>query len=128
MYVVDRVEVIDQVSKGKLTSEFSYHNGYWDGFEREPRGFGRVERRDTQESTVYNAPGLHGDAEFAPVTQFSPPVLTKTWFHQGPVADASGRWSESDFTGEFWQRDRAGAPAPARDRAAARVAATLCSA
>jgi YD repeat-containing protein len=106
VHVVDRVEVIDEVSNGKLTSEFSYHDGYWDGFEREARGFGRVERRDTQESNVYNAPGLHGDAEFVPVTQFSPPVLTKTWFHQGPVADASGEWSESDFVDEFWQVDR----------------------
>ena len=106
VHVVARVEVIDQVSKGKLTSEFSYHNGYWDGFEREARGFGRVGRRDTQESTVYNAPGLHGDAEFAPVMQFSPPVLVKTWFHQGPVADASGEWGESDFVDEYWQPDR----------------------
>ena len=45
--VVARVEVIDAISKGKLTTEYSYHHGYWDGAEREFRGFGRVDQRDT---------------------------------------------------------------------------------
>src|SRR5262249_8370858 len=46
--VVDRVEVIDLISGGKLTTEYSYHHGYWDGVEREFRGFGRVDQRDTE--------------------------------------------------------------------------------
>ena len=46
--VVARVEVIDAVSGGKLTSEYRYHHGYWDGAEREFRGFGRVDQRDTE--------------------------------------------------------------------------------
>ena len=32
-----RVEVIDEISSGKLTTEYSYHQGYWDGAEREFR-------------------------------------------------------------------------------------------
>ena len=37
-----------QISGGKLTTEYRYHHGYWDGAEREFRGFGRVEQRDTE--------------------------------------------------------------------------------
>jgi RHS repeat-associated protein len=46
--VVARVEVIDELSGGKLTTKYSYHHGYWDGAEREFRGFGMVERFDTE--------------------------------------------------------------------------------
>ena len=42
--VVARVEVIDEISRGKLTTEYRYHHGYWDGAEREFRGFGMVEQ------------------------------------------------------------------------------------
>src|SRR5207237_6921143 len=46
--VVKHVEVIDTLSRGKLTTEYRYHHGYWDGAEREFRGFGMVEQLDTQ--------------------------------------------------------------------------------
>src|SRR5262249_44480881 len=82
--VVARVEVIDELSKGKLTTEYRYRHGYWDGAEREFRGFGMVEQSDSETFADYAAPGLHGDAmSFASVASihFSPPTLTKTWFH-----------------------------------------------
>ncbi len=107
--VVARVEVIDELSKGKLTTEYRYHHGYWDGAEHEFRGFGSVEQFDTETFDNYNAPGLHGEAAFfTRVTDrkhFSPPTLTKTWFHQGPVGDEFGEWEETDFSGEFWPGD-----------------------
>ncbi len=34
--VVSKVESIDLISQGKLTTEYSYHHGYWDGKERVP--------------------------------------------------------------------------------------------
>ena len=40
--VVACVEVLDQISGGKLTTEYRYHQGYWDADEREFRGFGMV--------------------------------------------------------------------------------------
>ena len=48
VHVVSRIEVIDHFSGGKATTEYSYHQGYWDGAEREFRGFGMVEQRDTE--------------------------------------------------------------------------------
>ncbi len=107
--IVARVEVIDEISKGKLTTEYSYHHGYWDGAEREFRGFGMVEQRDTETFADYNAAGLHGEeTDFLPVGErrhFSPPLLTKTWFHQGPVGDEHGEWIEGDYRHEFWPDD-----------------------
>ena len=58
VHVVSRVEVIDHFSKGKLTTEYHYHHGYWDGAEREFRGFGMVEQRDTESFEEYDSGGL----------------------------------------------------------------------
>jgi RHS repeat-associated protein len=106
--VVARVEVIDQISGGKLTTEYRYHHGYWDGVEREFRGFGMVEHLDTETFADYHAPGAHGpQMRFEAVSEkhFSPPLLTKTWFHQGPVDDDTGDWQELDWAADYWPGD-----------------------
>ena len=106
--VVARVEVIDQISHGKLTTEYRYHHGYWDGTEREFRGFGMVEQLDTETFTDYHAAGAHGpETPFEPVPDkhFSPPLLTKTWFHQGPVDEETGDWRDLDWSPDYWPGD-----------------------
>jgi len=106
--VVASVTVYDYFSRGKLTTEYRYHHGYWDGAEREFRGFGMVEQLDTQTFERYNAPAQGGQAPlFDPVDQqrFTPPTRTKTWFHQGPIGDEFGEWEESDFSAEYWSGD-----------------------
>ena len=106
--VVRSVEVIDQISRGKRTTEYRYHDGYWDGAEREWRGFGLVEAFDTEAFERYNATGLHGEtADFLAVNEvnFSPPMLTKTWFHQGPVGPEDGDWQEVDRRPAYWAGD-----------------------
>ncbi|NOU13041.1 MAG: hypothetical protein HOO92_03590 [Methylococcaceae bacterium] len=105
--VVAKVEVIDQISQGKLTTEYAYHHGYWDGTEHEFRGFGRVEQRDTEVFADFHEIGLHDKGSFNPIAvkQFSPPLETRTWFHQGPVGDEFGDWEELDFSGEYWADD-----------------------
>ncbi len=106
--VVARVEVIDQISGGKLATEYRYHHGYWDGTEREFRGFGLVEQLDTETFADYHASGARGpETRFEPVPErhFSPPLLTKTWFHQGPVDEETGDWQELDWTPDYWPDD-----------------------
>jgi len=105
--VVARVEVVDMISHGKLTTEYSYHHGYWDGVEREFRGFGRVDHRDTEVFEVFHGAGLHPEhpLDQAEIETFSPPLETRTWFHQGPVAGETGDWEETDFSSEFWPGD-----------------------
>lgn len=113
--VVAKVEVIDQLSHGKLTTEYSYHHGYWDGAEREFRGFGRVDQCDTERFVDFHGNGLHGGHPFHSVAerQFSPPLETRTWFHQGPVGDEFGDWDEVAFTHEYWPGDPAALSRPA---------------
>lgn len=104
--VVAHVEMIDNISKGRLTTEYRYHHGYWDGAEREFRGFGMVEQLDTETFEAY-AERQTGSSDFLPVKQrhFAPPTLTKTWFHQGPVGEEFGEWQELDRSGEYWAGD-----------------------
>jgi RHS repeat-associated protein len=105
--VVSRVEVIDQISKGKLATEYRYHHGYWDGVEREFRGFGMVEQFDTETFDVFNSEGLHGGTSFISKDEkhYSPPLHTKTWFHQGPIDLEEGDWHEPDRSHEYWSGD-----------------------
>jgi RHS repeat-associated protein len=106
--VVSRVESIDQISGGKLTTEYRYHQGYWDGEEREFRGFGAVEQLDTETFDRYHAAGLHGAQTFNAVdaVHFSPPTLTRTWFHQGMVVDQAGTLKEPDPAPTFFPGDQ----------------------
>src|SRR5690554_1633847 len=101
---IAKVEVIDQISKGKLITEYTYHHGYWDGEEREFRGFARVVQRDSETFADYNADGLHEGETFETVgTQdFSPPLETRHWFMLGGVWDKAGGWKVPDFSAEWW--------------------------
>lgn len=105
--MVARVEAIDEISGGKMSTEYRYHLGYWDGDEREFRGFGMVEQFDTETFDRFHAQGLHGGQPFAAVEprHFSPTTLTRTWFHQGMVQDGGGTWSEPDPAGAYWPED-----------------------
>jgi RHS repeat-associated protein len=104
--VVARVERVDQFSRSTLTTEYAYRHGYWDGAEREFRGFGRVDQRDAErfdgDRPATEPDGPPGAAEPA---AFSPPIETRTWFHLGPVGDEVGEWDELDLGAEFWEED-----------------------
>ena len=89
--VVDKVEVIDHVSKTKLVTTYKYHHGYFDGREREFRGFGRVDQFDTETFEDFTGSGLHdGDADLFSNDSSAyhvPPVETRSWFHTGVYFD-----------------------------------------
>jgi RHS repeat-associated protein len=73
---------IGSVATGFVTRH-SYHHGYFDGVEREFRGFGRVEQIDTEELAALTSSGTFPDATNVDAASYVPPVLTKTWFHTG---------------------------------------------
>ena len=88
--VVEKSEIIDHISKTKLVTTYKYHHGYYDGREREFRGFGRVDQYDTEEFEQFSGSSLHGEeAEFINRNEafHVPTVLTKTWFHTGVYFD-----------------------------------------
>jgi RHS repeat-associated protein len=83
VHVIERVETFDRISRNRFVTRYAYHHGYFDGVEREFRGFGMVEQFDTEEFAALNA-----SQEFPADTNIdeashTPPVLTKTWFHTG---------------------------------------------
>src|SRR5262249_56599226 len=48
VHVVERVETYDHISRNRFVTRYAYHHGYFDGEEREFRGFGMVEQTDTE--------------------------------------------------------------------------------
>ena len=55
VHVVERVETIDRISRNRFVTRYAYHHGYFDGPEREFRGFGMVEQFDTEEFATLSA-------------------------------------------------------------------------
>ena len=114
VHVIERVENRDLVSNTKLVSTYRYRHGYYDGVEREFRGFAYVEQRDA-ESVV-------GDFDL-------PPVVTKTWFHNGAFLE-EGRleaYFKDPANQEFFAGD-AQAGLPAGHRSCRRTSpATKCA-
>ncbi len=82
VHVIERTETYDHISKNRFVSRYKYHHGYFDGIEREFRGFGFVEQWDTEEI------GKILEGENWDAASFVPPVHTKTWFHTGAYFDA----------------------------------------
>ncbi|WP_240475340.1 SpvB/TcaC N-terminal domain-containing protein [Vulgatibacter incomptus] len=93
VHVVERVATFDGISGNRFVTSYVYHHGYFDGVEREFRGFGMVEQKDTEEFAAF-AEGVQLGATNVDVASHVPPVLTKTWFHTGIYV---GRDRVSDF-------------------------------
>ncbi|MCP9461813.1 MAG: hypothetical protein NNA24_07200 [Nitrospira sp.] len=95
VHVVERVETYDCISRNRFVTRYAYHHGYFDGEEREFRGFGLVEQWDTEEfsSLAPSGVGSEGTTNIDAASHV-PPVLTKTWFHTGMYVD---RNHVSDF-------------------------------
>ena len=83
VHVVKRVETYDYVSQNRFVSSYSYHHGFFDGVEREFRGFAMVEQLDTEEFAKLSASGAFPTGTNVDRASNVPPVLTKTWFHTG---------------------------------------------
>jgi hypothetical protein len=87
VHCVERVTVTDKWRKTRFSSSYSYHHGYFDGIEREFRGFGRVEQIDVESYGDF----AQGNADSPFITDdktlYQPPVKTTTWFHTGAFLD-----------------------------------------
>jgi YD repeat-containing protein len=84
VHVVERVETYDRISRNRFVTRYGYHHGYFDGIEREFRGFGMVEQWDTEEiGSVTSAEPPPEDVTNWDTASFVPPAYTKTWFHTG---------------------------------------------
>ncbi|WP_221413568.1 SpvB/TcaC N-terminal domain-containing protein [Peribacillus simplex] len=94
VHVVERVETYDLISGNHFVTRYSYHHGYFDGTEREFRGFGMVEQWDTEHFASIGASNLFPAGTNVEGSSHVPPVLTRTWFHTGVFM---GRNHVSDY-------------------------------
>jgi RHS repeat-associated protein len=109
VHVVERVTVADKWRQTSFSSTYSYHHGYFDGSEREFRGFGRVEQMDVEsygKSVEANAASPYVTADR---TLYQPPVKTITWFHTGAAIDRQRILTQ--FQGEYFPNSLAALPA-----------------
>jgi RHS repeat-associated protein len=127
--VVERIEHYDHVAKSKLVTRFSYHHGYFDGYEREFRGFARVEQWDAEsfgeQTAAPSNPSFNAEPELV-----LPPVRTVTWFHTGAWLERErleralsreyygGAWLDEPPVSGVW-RDYFGRDARSQDQRAA---------
>jgi hypothetical protein len=96
--VITRITHQDYIAGSRYVSCYAYHHGYYDGVEREFRGFGQVERQD---------------AEYFPPTQVDPkqdphyvaPARSRTWYHTGCyLQDAA---LSRQYAQEYYNKDTA---------------------
>ncbi|MCX9012795.1 MAG: hypothetical protein OIN66_16965 [Candidatus Methanoperedens sp.] len=105
VHVVERVETYDRISRNRFVTRYAYHHGYFDGIEREFRGFGMVEQCDTEEMDYDGAAAERDDTNWDEGS-FVPPVLTRTWFHTGAYFE-DGIISKQ-FEGEYYREGNPG--------------------
>ncbi|HTC20651.1 MAG TPA: toxin TcdB middle/N-terminal domain-containing protein, partial [bacterium] len=101
--VVERVDSYDLINQNRFVARYAYHHGYYDGVEREFRGFGMVEQWDTEEFGALNANGALPQGNNFDAASNVPPVRVKTWFHTGAYFGRAriARY----FEGEYYQGD-----------------------
>ena len=111
VHVLTRVETYDAISRHRFVSTYAYHHGYFDGVEREFRGFGLVEQWDTESFSKFSGLGkLPPPANASDPELHLPPVRTRTWFH-------TGAWTAADkiarqYAHEYYQGDAKAALLP----------------
>jgi RHS repeat-associated protein len=87
VHVVERITVKDDWRKTEFSTTYSYHHGYFDGTEREFRGFGRVDQIDVEDYGTF----AKGNAASPYITDnkelYQPPFKTISWYHTGAFLD-----------------------------------------
>ncbi len=104
VHVVERVETRELVTDTKLVTLYKYHHGYFDGEDREFRGFGMVEQWDSESYKEFNKDRSAPTGFRTQEEEFHlPPVYTKTWFHAGFYRDRehiSRQYEEEYYKGD----------------------------
>ncbi|HEU4834831.1 MAG TPA: SpvB/TcaC N-terminal domain-containing protein, partial [Pyrinomonadaceae bacterium] len=78
VHVVEKVTVRDKWRQTTFSNTYSYHHGYFDGVEREFRGFGRVEQVDVESFGSFAAGNADSPYITGDKTLYQPPVKTIT--------------------------------------------------
>jgi hypothetical protein len=81
---VARVTMTDAITQASSQTSYRYAHGYFDGVEREFRGFARVESWDAEAMSSDHGAGVPpGSIEEQGGRYYAPPIHTISWFHTG---------------------------------------------
>lgn len=108
VHVVESVEVLDRISQTRYVSRYRYHHGFYDGEEREFRGFGLVEQWDSDLFLDYDRERATGSPHAGESALHQPPVYTKSWFHTGAYLE--GERISQQYAIEYYGAPRPGDP------------------
>ncbi len=89
VHVVERVETHDHISGNRFVTRYAYHHGYFDGEEREFRGFGMVEQWDTEEFAALTGDGTLPAATNLDAASHVPPVHYQDVVPYGRLSEAA---------------------------------------
>jgi RHS repeat-associated protein len=102
VHCVEKVTVTDKWRQTRFSMSYTYHHGYFDGIEREFRGFGRVEQLDVESYGEFANGNAASPYITADKTLFQPPIKTVTWHHTGALLE--NKRILSQFQHEYFPR------------------------
>ncbi|RFS26712.1 hypothetical protein DVR12_02685 [Chitinophaga silvatica] len=111
--VVEKITAYETFSQSKFTNLYSYHNGYYDAYNRQFKGFGLIESWDTESYEEFQDSYQNPDYPVASLNEelYVPPVYTKTWYMNGCNGNDYTLLMQ-DFSGQFFNGDTHAYPFP----------------
>jgi RHS repeat-associated protein len=110
---VARVEAVDAIAQTTVVMRYRYAHGFYDGVEREFRGFARVDAWDAESMSADHGAGVPPGSLNPVAGEYDlPPIHTVTWFHTG-AWDGERDDLRAALSEEFYAGDPAAPPLPA---------------
>jgi len=89
VHVVESVETWDWISRNRFVTRYAYHHGYFDGVEREFRGFGMVEQWDTEQFGSFKLDGSNPLVQNESAASYVPWCTPKPGFTPATTSGAT---------------------------------------
>ena len=90
-----------EVSRNRFVTRYTYHHGYFDGVEREFRGFGLVDQFDTEElGSLWRESDAFPEHTNIDAASHVPPALTRPGSTPGVFVDGQGIFAHLE--NEYW--------------------------
>src|SRR5262249_9082429 len=87
VHVVARVESRDHIAGSAFVTRYAYHHGYFDPHDPEFCGFALVDQWDTEHLSNLDRKSGVPHPTNVDASSHVPPVLTRSWFHNGAFDD-----------------------------------------
>lgn len=111
--VVEKITIYEAFSQSKFTTSYNYHNGYYDAYNRQFKGFGLIESWDTESYEAFQDTYQNPDYPVTSLNEelYVPPVYTKSWYMNGCNGNDYTLLMQ-DYAGEYFNGDTHAYPFP----------------